>query len=405
MNSSFGVLPRSYLVSIVHARPEIPVSGVGTHMTTLIGKLKNHHIYGRLYLSEFVKPSKPIRAGIRALHLLCARNHAEYWMRRELLHVRTQMRFCARDIVHCHCEPALWAVGPAARAAGAAVVCTVHGLQSLHVREHWRDRLDGPGREIFECYDRLEREAYGCADHLIAVDSNHKRLLIERGCEEERISVIYNAVDIDYVDSQRDLPTGLVVPRQYILAARRLDPKNGIEVLLKAARLMKSKIGVVVAGYGPLESELRSLAVELGLQDRIIFLGRVSLDTVLRLTWNATACAVPSVPVGGTIEATSLAAIEGMAAGRLVVASRIGGLQEIIRDGETGYLTTPGDFKELALRLDAASNDAAVRASIGARAREFVLAHLTAEGWFRQHLEVYDRVFCQQLAARADGRG
>ena len=81
-----------------------------------------------------------------------------------------------------------------------------------------------------------------------------------------------------------------------------------------------------------------------------------------------------------------------MAAGRVVVASRLGGLQEIIRDGETGHLVEPGDSEHLASRLDLALNNECLRISVGSQARSYVFTHLNSEQWFRQHLDVYASV-------------
>jgi len=101
---------------------------------------------------------------------------------------------------------------------------------------------------------------------------------------------------------------------------------------------------------GPPESranrEIRTLAATLGLEERVRFVGRLGRDEVARLLWHSDVAVLPS-----RREALGVAALEAMAAGLPVVASRTGGIPEVVEDEVCGLLCAPGDLEDLALKL------------------------------------------------------
>jgi glycosyltransferase involved in cell wall biosynthesis len=111
---------------------------------------------------------------------------------------------------------------------------------------------------------------------------------------------------------------------------------------------------------------------------------------VLALMEKAWAVGVPSVPEGGVVEATSIAAQEAMALGAPVVASDLGGLRELIRHGENGLLYPPGDPEELAQALLALEEE-----ELRERLREegMRLMEGRAEAWVQAVLEVYEEAW------------
>lgn len=122
-----------------------------------------------------------------------------------------------------------------------------------------------------------------------------------------------------------------------ILAVRRLVPKNGIQYMVAALPAILKKfpdVRFVSVGGGRLESEIAALATELGVRDNIEFLGPKSHDELADLYAAANVVVIPS-----TAESTSLSCIEAMALRRPIVASRVGGLVELIgANDERGYL-------------------------------------------------------------------
>jgi glycosyltransferase involved in cell wall biosynthesis len=129
-----------------------------------------------------------------------------------------------------------------------------------------------------------------------------------------------------------------------IVCPRRLVEKNGTEFLVRALSHLKDRVAVRVymAGDGPLKAYLENLACDLGVRDRIVFMGSVANTEMPAVYSSADLVVVPSL-----VEATSIAALEAMACERIVAASRVGGLPEII-DEEVGMLFPPGNPEVIA---------------------------------------------------------
>ena len=141
--------------------------------------------------------------------------------------------------------------------------------------------------------------------------------------------------------------------RPLVLCVGRLIPVKGHLVLLRALAQARGRVpGLVldVAGQGPLEPALQAYARELGIGDAVRFLGFVSpVQTAIE---NAAIVVVPSLGEG-----FGMVALEAMERSRPVVASAVGGLPEIVADGETGLVVEPGDAEALADALVTLASD------------------------------------------------
>lgn len=191
-----------------------------------------------------------------------------------------------------------------------------------------------------------------------------------------RLCVVRNGVpERCFTAAGTGLREALGIPREGVLfgIVGRLDPHKGHEVLLQAladgpaaAHLLviggEAFAGALarVRGFG---ERLRALAAAPGLAGRVHFLGH--RDDVPELVSQLDAVIVPSVAP----ESAPRAIAEAQAAGRAVVASRIGGVPELVEDGRTGLLVPPGDAAALAAVLQSLAADASARQRLGAAAR------------------------------------
>jgi len=193
-------------------------------------------------------------------------------------------------------------------------------------------------------------------DLYIAVSGAVAAGLDADGAPEWRIRMIPNGVDIaaltaDAADDALDLPHR----RPLVVFAGRLEPIKGVETLLRAAQLLPD-VTVAIVGDGPLAAELHELASELGVADRVVFLGRVpSVPPVL--------AAADVVVLPSFSEGMPLVVLEALALGRPVVASRVGGIPEVI-EGVTGLLVEPGDPAALAASLKRVTTDPQLASSL-----------------------------------------
>src|ERR1039457_3230715 len=232
------------------------------------------------------------------------------------------------DVIHCHDALASVAAHQAVRSAAVSVpvVQTVHGPAS-------REALMGgaaPGGAHVSCIRRLEEDAFGSATHLVAVDHGQAEILAaDFRVPPGRITVIPNGIDAAATAALSERPSPLVLREPYFLVPRRLVKKNGVEVALRAIARLDSTTVLAIAGDGPLRPQLERTAAALNVLPRVRFLGNLPPAVLMPLMRRALGVVIPSVPVAGVVEATSLAALEGMACGPPNVVSETAGRWEI----------------------------------------------------------------------------
>ncbi len=217
------------------------------------------------------------------------------------------------------------------------------------------------------------------ADRVVVASKDEQRLLVRYyGADANSISVVPCGVNlglfqpIDKDDARKQL--GLGQNDRILLFVGRIEPLKGVDILLGAAAQVESESDCFVLIVGGDEStpegemeHLRDLASQLGIADRVSFMGAVDHER-LPLFYNAAdVCVVPSF-----YESFGLVALEAMACGTPVVASRVGGLSVAIRDSETGYLIPWRCPEPFAERLELLLGNDELRRQFGLAAREEV---------------------------------
>ncbi|MFL5806791.1 MAG: glycosyltransferase family 4 protein [Roseiflexaceae bacterium] len=149
---------------------------------------------------------------------------------------------------------------------------------------------------------------------------------------------------------------------------------------------------LLLAGDGPHRAGLERRARALGIADRVTFLGPIANTELPRYHAASDVFVVPSTDH----ETFCIAACEAMACARPVVAARTGGLPEVVRDGETGYLAPPADAHALAERIGALLDDVALRERMGAAGRAWALEMFTWERVVERVLGCYERALASK---------
>ncbi|MHB1519433.1 MAG: glycosyltransferase family 4 protein [Acidimicrobiales bacterium] len=167
-----------------------------------------------------------------------------------------------------------------------------------------------------------------------------------------------------------------------ILAVGRLVPKKGFPVLLEALVDLEAAgvdFDCRVVGGGDLRSELSDLAMELGLSDSVSFLGALAQpEIVVQYRWAEVFVQASVIMADGDRDGIPNAVLEAMASGLPVVASAVAGIPEVVRNGTTGLLVTPGDSAALATALRRlAENPALLRERLGTEARSYVVGRFS----------------------------
>lgn len=170
-------------------------------------------------------------------------------------------------------------------------------------------------------------------------------------------------------------------------------PQKGLDIALTAlSRLThRPEVRLVIAGEGPEGPSLRALAQRLGVSDRVEFRGLVTPDRLPAMLNEATMVLMPS-----RWEGLPVAALEAAMLARPVVATDVGGVTEIVVDGETGLIVALEDPTSLAAAIERLLEDPARAAALGAHARERALAGFTIDRSARS----YDALYRQMAETR-----
>ena len=217
------------------------------------------------------------------------------------------------------------------------------------------------------------------AAHVSVGDESARMVERMLGLAPGSVRTIYNGVpDLDVP------PVDRPVPGPVIGSIGRLSPEKGLDVLLRALVDLPGVTAVLV-GDGPERDALKQLALELGVDERAIFTGRVPESRVYFPVLDVYVLASHS-------EGLPLALVEAMLAGRPVVATDVGSVSEAITDGETGLLVPPDDAPALARAVRSLLDDPARAAALGAAARARAETSFSAQAMARQYEELYDEV-------------
>jgi len=287
------------------------------------------------------------------------------------------------DIVHAHGSKA-GLVGRLAvrRVGGVPFVVTAHN--------HVLRRTDTSPTARWR-YRVVERTLSGLVDRYIAVSDSIARELTEAfGLSADKVVTIHNGIDTApfLVPQSRSLAReslGVTSDAPVVGLAARFSTQKGLGYLVAATpELVKRMPGirVVIGGSGPLEVPLREQAARLGVSESILWPGQIA--DMPRFLAALDVYVSPSVTEG-----FSLALIEAGAAGVPVVATRVGGVPEVILDGDTGLLVVPGDPHALAAAVLAFIGDPKTASRLSAAARLRAVSAFSPKRMLDDTLAVY----------------
>jgi glycosyltransferase involved in cell wall biosynthesis len=168
------------------------------------------------------------------------------------------------------------------------------------------------------------------------------------------------------------------------LFAGRLNEQKGLDHLLRAFAAMQRVAMLDVVGEGHKETDLKLLASQLGISDRVVWHGQLKQPDLVKMYQAATAVVVPS-----TDEGLGLVAAEALLCETPVIAFRSGGLTDVIEHSRTGFLVTPGSTKELADALDNVLDTPEVAAETAREGRRVSLERFSPETAAARYRDIY----------------
>lgn len=277
------------------------------------------------------------------------------------------------DIVCLHSSKAGYVGRLASRLAKVPAVFTAHGWAFA----------EGVGQTRQRVYRILERWARPLAARVITVSEYDKRLAIQFGVgRTEDFVTIHNGMpDIRSAVDRR--PPGS--PVRLIMVARFSPPKSQEQVIQALALIKEKDWQLQLIGEGEGRVPCEQLAESLGLNNRMIFSGQVD-DVAQRLAKS------DIFVLASNWEGLPISIIEAMRAALPVVASDVGGIGELVRDGENGYLIPCGDVATLSKRLVSLIEDFRLRQHMGEASRRRFGAEFTFDQMYKRTCAVYKEV-------------
>lgn len=230
--------------------------------------------------------------------------------------------------------------------------------------------------------NQVLRNLLAKADHITACSVN-TLAEIERHYGApfgNRATVVYNGIDTNDFNNAKPHAHH----RPYILGIGRLVPQKGFDILVRAyAQANLTNHDLILAGEGPERNSLEQLARQLGIQEHVTFFGRADRPAAVSLFQGCTFFVLPS-----RHEPMGIVNLEAMAAGKAVLAARVGGVPEIVLEGTTGHLFTPENVDSLAAGIKLLASDPDLCARLGKagleRSHSFTWPRIAA-----QYLDIY----------------
>lgn len=285
----------------------------------------------------------------------------------------------------------------AARRLGIPFVYEVRGLWEL------TEAVSKPGWESSERFAlqvELENLVALEADHVLAITAQVRDVLIERGVDPHRITLVPNAVNAqEFVplpaDTEYARSIGVTLDRPVIGFAGSLVSYEGLDILLRAVRAIRDRgvsVQVVIAGSGAAGADLRRLTAELGLEDDVTFLGRVPAEDIPRLMSIMDVMPCPRLSTRVTELVSPLKPLEALSAGKAVVLSDVTPQADLVPHGSgRGFLVPAGDVIALADALEATLVDPDLARSAARAGRLWVLRERTWDAMSADIREAYSR--------------
>jgi glycosyltransferase involved in cell wall biosynthesis len=296
------------------------------------------------------------------------------------------------DIAHAHDVLSMLAIAKTPQ----KKVLTLHGYFARENIEFIRNESERS--EVYPLLLKREEEGMKNTDHVITVDQRLKDYVIsEFNYPEEKVTVMHNAVDTDSFrpiskEEQMKLKqeAGFSQKDFVVLVPRRLVEKNGVIYAVRAMKHLESRdVKMIIAGDGP---ERTKILKEANGDHRIRFVGTISHDKIALYYMMADALLIPSITIHGIQEASSLAMLEGMACGKTVICSSIGGMREIIQHMKNGLLTKEKEPTEIAKAIETVVTNRTLANEIGNEARSSVMRRHSYVAHAKKVFNIYRKV-------------
>jgi glycosyltransferase involved in cell wall biosynthesis len=272
------------------------------------------------------------------------------------------------DVVHAHwLLPNGWAASSVATRAQTPVVVTLHGTDVAMAERH-------------RVLARIARRTFSRVAGVTATSDDLRRRAVRLGADPQNTITTYLGVNTElFAPRPVDLELRqLLGPRDadfLVVSVGRLARVKGFEYLIEAVSRLEG-VTLAIVGDGELRPELEQLAA--ASSAHVVLTGRMSHERVADALAAADVVVVPSVVDNrGRVDSTTSTALEALASGRPLIATMVGGIPEVVRDGENGLLVPQKDPAALAAAIERLRAESQLRRQFSRQAREYALKQLS----------------------------
>lgn len=363
--------------------------GKSTHMSSLIDGLKSLNIdtdvvsrsnlsqskinlkKASIYINKFTNPKK----------YFYLRKKIEFDLYFELL--KGIQNIDDYDCISCQDALACTAIGRLYK--DKKITLTMHTYFGL---EYTLDnKILNENDEYYKKLFALEIESLKYANNVVAVDDriyDHVKKMSNEYETNNKIYSIINFTNTDLYNTEKDEHANF-----NIMCVRRLVEKNGVVYAAKAMKHIGDNIFLHIYGEGPELDTIKKIVEDEELEKKVFLHGKIDNSMLPEVYRKCDVVLVPSITVNGLQEATSISAIEAMSCGIPVIASKIGGLAQMINNDVNGILVQEKNEIEIAEKIIYLYNNPEIRNKISKNAREYVLknhSHICAA---KQYLDIF----------------
>jgi glycosyltransferase involved in cell wall biosynthesis len=244
------------------------------------------------------------------------------------------------------------------------------------------------GTAALGIYNHLDRLAFKRFNGLAAVSDSVAQRLIDSGVSSRKIKNIANGIDVELFDHAQPLPALASDGHKVVGMVARLDLQKGFEYLLCAVRelcVAFRELKVVIVGEGPDRKAIEDMIQQYGLQSKVVLAGQHS-------DMPGVYAAMDIFVLPSLNEGLPMTILEAMAASKPVIATKVGAIPSLIKDGDTGLLVDPRDSDGLRNAIARLLTDVDICGRIGVAGHEWVSQNYTSEVMALKYRQMYQEV-------------
>jgi glycosyltransferase involved in cell wall biosynthesis len=365
-------------LKVIHVIGGGEFGGAEQHIIQLLSLMPRHQVKGKVICFYEAGLSKALRdqgVDVEVLHF----GRFDFRLISGLRKVFSQEQ---PDIIHTHGVKANFFARLAARTLKSTpLVTTIHSLL----------RFDYIHRLAYAVASSMERYTRSMNDHFIAVSHAIKSSLMEEGITSKEVTVVHHGIDFKrYSQGEGSLRTELALPEEaYVIGVvTRLVKIKGMEFIIGAMpRILENNpmARLVIVGTGPEEADLKQLVVKLGLKEKVIFAGfRDDVGSCLS--------SFDSFVSASLSEGLGLNVLEAMAASIPVVATKVGGILDFVKDRENGLLVEPSSSAALSSAIIELMDDPERSNQFAQAAKRLVEREYSPDKMSLETVRVYEKL-------------